>query len=164
MYSMEMIRPVGRESSDRLLEVLHESFSTVAVEFGLSRENNPSNGAFIGKRDLEVRMEKGLVMFGYFEKGDIVGCVGIKQSDKGDVFYIEKLCVSPSKRHSGIGFDLLQFAENEIRNRDGKRVSVGIISENTRLKAWYEKNGYSEYELKSYEHLPFKVSLMKKEI
>jgi len=157
------IRKIGRESLDQLLEVLHESFGTVAVEFNLNKTNNPSNGAFIEKPELERRIEKGLMMYGYHEKGKIVGCVGIKQSD-ASVFYIEKLCVLPGKRHSGIGFDLLQFAENEIRNRNGKTVSIGIINENATLKKWYMKNGYAEYELKIREQLPFEVCMMKKDL
>jgi diamine N-acetyltransferase len=162
MCSIEGIRKIEHDSLDRLLEVLHESFGTVAVEFDLNQTNNPSNGAFIGKPDLEKRIEKGLMMYGYREKGRLVGCVGIKQGDASDVFYIEKLCVLPGKRHSGIGFDLLQFAENEIRNRNGKTASIGIMNKNARLKKWYIKNGYSEYEAKTYEHLSFEVCMMKK--
>lgn len=164
MSPIEGIRPIKRESLDRLLEVLHESFSTVAVEFGLDRGNNPTNGAFIEKSDLERLIEKGLMVYGYYEKGMIAGCVGIKQGDRSDVFYIEKLGVLPGNRHCGIGFDLLQFAEGEIRNRNGKVISIGIIDKNEKLKTWYRKNGYSEYEIKSYKHLPFDVCLMKKEI
>jgi diamine N-acetyltransferase len=164
MCSIGNIRKIGRESLDQLLDVLHESFGTVAVEFDLDRTTNPSNGAFIEKHELEMLIEKGLMMYGYYEKGKIVGCVGLKQGSTKGVFYIEKLCVVPAKRHSGIGFDLLQFAESEIRSRNGKTISIGIIDKNAILKKWYRKNGYSEYELKTYEHLPFEVCLMKKGI
>jgi diamine N-acetyltransferase len=164
MHPTEGIRKIERESLGQLLDVLHESFGTVAAEFDLDRATNPSNGAFIGKHELEELVEKGLMMYGYHEKGKIVGCVGLKQGNAKDVFYIEKLCVVPAKRHSGIGFDLLQFAENEIRSRNGKTISIGIINKNARLKNWYMRNGYQEYELKSYEHLPFEVCLMEKNI
>jgi N-acetylglutamate synthase-like GNAT family acetyltransferase len=161
------IKPIYKDNNQRINEihnVLNKSFITVAVEFNLTKDNNPSNGAFVEVKDICTLIEKGLMIYGYYEKENIIGCIGIKQSNIKDEFYIEKLCVLPEKRHNGVGFDLLQFGENKIRNRNGKIISIGIINKNDQLKVWYGKNGYKEFEIRSLKHLPFEVCIMKKEI
>ena len=42
-----MIRAVIKEELPVCLEVIHRSFQTVADEFGLTKENCPTNGAFM---------------------------------------------------------------------------------------------------------------------
>jgi ribosomal protein S18 acetylase RimI-like enzyme len=121
------IKRLANGSINELLNVLHESFGTVAKEFNLTQNNNPTNGAFITKDQLIQKIEKGLIMFGYFQNGVLVGTVGIEQSKDPNVYYIEKLCVFPKYRHNGIGFDLLSYSENEVRKLNGKIVSIGII-------------------------------------
>jgi ribosomal protein S18 acetylase RimI-like enzyme len=159
-----IVKHIGKESFDPLLDLFHSSFGTVAKEFNLTKENNPTNGAFITKDQLTRSIDNGLVMYGYYRNGSLVGSVGYKQSSSPDEYYIEKLCVLDKYRHNGIGFDLLSFAENEVREFNGKIVSVGIINKNDVLKKWYIKNGYDEKQVLSYDHLPFEVCILKKEL
>jgi len=103
-------------------------------------------------------------MYTATESLDIIGCIGIKCSKDPQIWYIERLAVIPSKRHAGIGSALLQFAINEIAANHAQKISIGIINENKQLKLWYEKHGFYEYELKHFNHLPFTVCLMYKDL
>lgn len=48
------------------MNIIRKSFATVAEDFRLTRENAPSNPAFIEIRHLQKMMEKEILMFGVF--------------------------------------------------------------------------------------------------
>jgi len=158
------IKRISYDSFDELKNILHSSFGTVASKFHLTKDNNPTNGAFITTDQLKSRIESGLIMYGYYKNKVLIGSVGIKQSKVVDEYYIEKLCVLAEYRHNGVGYDLLNYAEKEIINRNGKFASIGIINKNQILKQWYNKNGYNEAEIKIYEYLPFEICILKRKL
>jgi diamine N-acetyltransferase len=155
---------IPSDRTDELLDLLHESFGTVAKEFNLTVENASSNAAFVLKEKLVEEIQQGLEMYGVLKDKKLVGCVGVKKSKTEGVYYIERLCVASPQRHNGIGKALLDSACNLIKRKDGKGISIGIINENKRLKSWYERNGFKEYEVKKYDHLSFTTCLMKMEL
>ena len=44
------------------------------------------------------------------------------------------------------------------------RVEIGIISEDTQLKDWYRQFGFVQTGTKAFDHLPFVVAFMAKEL
>ena len=150
------------EQKRDLVKVIRKSNATVAKEFGLTRKNAPTNPAFITYEALDGSMKKGLRMYGLYENDRLLGCIGIEDSKKGGTFYIERLAVLPSHRHRGIGRRLLDYAFEEIRNRNGKTASVAIINENGELKNWYLGYGFRETGTKTFPHLPFTVCFLQK--
>jgi hypothetical protein len=48
--------------------------------------------------------------------------------------------------------------------KHGKKVSVGIIDENLVLKNWYRDYGFVQTDIRRFEHLPFVVCFMEKEL
>ena len=120
-----------------LADVLQKSFLTVAEEFNLTKQNAPTNQAFVTPESLKAAINNGLKMFGFMENDKIIGCIGIKASKDSSIFYIERLAVLPECRHKGTGARLLKHAFQEIKNIEGKKASIGIINENVRLKKWY---------------------------
>jgi diamine N-acetyltransferase len=149
---------------NELINVLHKSFESVAKEINLTKNDSPLNNAFIERSELEKQFQKGLIIYVYIENEQIIGCIGIIQSTIKNEFYLEKLCVLPEKRNNGIGFELLRYSENEIRERNGKSILVSIINRNNRLKNWAIQNGFEELELSSFKSLPYEVCIMKKEL
>ena len=148
---------------DTLARVLNESFATVAKEFGLTKENSPTNNAFIAGDDLKSQLIENREFYTYTDNGRIIGFIAIEKSlDTPDTFYIEKLSVIPDYRHFGIGRQLMDFASNRIMELGGKRISIGLINSNIVLKNWYDKLGYVEFSVKTFEHLPFEVCFMEK--
>jgi len=159
VYITEISSP---DQLEELIIVLQASFGTVAEEFHLTRENAPTNPAFITLPALQESIARGLLMFGLFRDGELIGCVGIEDAKKNNLFFIERLAVLPQFRHSGYGKKLMDFAFATIKERNGKKVSIGIINENTVLKEWYQKLGFSPVAVKQFAHLPFTVAFLEK--
>lgn len=63
-----------------------------------------------------------------------------------------------------MGLRLMNFASERIAILGGKRISIGLIDSNTQLKEWYGKQGYTTFDVKKFEHLPFDVCMMEKNI
>lgn len=161
-----MIRQVDEQSDFRALaRLLNEAFGTVAEEFGLTRENSPSNNAFISGEQLKSQLTANREFYVYLEKDQPAGFIAIEKSmSKPGTFYLEKLAVAPEYRHSGVGRRLMDFGFERVKELGGARISIGLIDSNRRLKSWYARQGYTVCEIKQMGHLPFKVCMMQKEI
>jgi len=140
-------------------KVIRAAFGTVAEEFGITRENAPTNPAFAGADSLLKMKEKGAQLYGAFEGKACIGFVAIEKASD-DVYYMERLAVLPEHRHRGIGGRLMDFVMDFVRKNNGKKVSIGIINDNRVLKDWYMRYGFVETEVKTYKHLPFDVCFM----
>jgi len=88
----EIINEVGLSDS---LNVIKDSFITVARELNLTEENCPSNPAFANLVNLKKMKDKGIGMFGLYKKRNQIGFVAIEKAY--DIFYIERLSVLPGK-------------------------------------------------------------------
>jgi diamine N-acetyltransferase len=60
--------------------VIRNSFITVADEFGITRENAPSNPAFVDSDALIKMREKGIELYAAYENGQCVGFVADRKS------------------------------------------------------------------------------------
>lgn len=144
-------------------KVIRDAFRSVAELFDLTIDNAPSNAAFISEDKLYAMKESGITLFGAFEGEKQVGFVSVEKAND-TVFYLEKLAVLPEHRHKGFGKILMDHVFDYVRAQGGKRISIGIINENTVLKNWYEAYGFGEVGVKTYEHLPFTVCIMEKDV
>lgn len=150
--------------------VIRLSFAPVAAEFGLNQNNCPGNGAFLQEDVLKDLFRRGVLMFGLFLRGTLVGFVALKPKKRNmDSFgfpsvvkewYVEKLSVLPEHRNHGFGATLIRAAAQAALDRGGESLHIGIIAENQRLKNWYEKQGFKETGIKNFPHLPFTVCYM----
>lgn len=154
------IREIIDEYED-CANVIREAFSTVAKEFGITRQIAPTNPAFIEADALVKMKEKGARMYGAYTDDKLVGFVALERASE-ELFYLEKLCVLPMHRHHGYGEKLISHIFDTAENLGGKRVSIGIINDNTILKNWYIKNGFVETGRRVFEHLPFEVCFMER--
>ena len=145
------------------LQIIHKSFSTVAKDFILTKENCPGHTAFMALEKLQNSFESGNRMFLYYLNSIPVGFFSLKQID-GEMWELDHLAVLPEYRHRGIGKELLEFAEKTVKEQNGKVIKIGIIEENTTLKNWYIENGFVHTGTKRFEHLPFTVGFMEKAI
>ena len=163
---MVTIRIINKAiDSDAAVKVLREANATIAKELKLTPENAPTHPAFISTERFKEQFTHGKEFYVAELKGQIVGLVGIEKAPaEHATFYIERLAVLPEFRHQGIGKYLMDCATDRAIENRGKMVSVAIINENTRLKKWYCQLGFVEKETKHFEHLPFTVCFMKKEL
>ena len=155
------IRKLNKEKElNDLLFVIQESFSTVSNELNITKENAPTNPAFLTMEKLLESIEKNVDFYIASDNNKICGSVGIQPGKEEDEYYIERLAVLPEYRHKQYGKKLLDKAIKEIKLRKGKYISIGIIDENTLLKNWYLDYGFIEKGTRHFEHLPFTVCFM----
>lgn len=147
------------------IEILNKSHQTIAVEFGFTKQNNPTNNAFIDEQTLRTQLSKGIDLYVMSLDKKQIACIAIEKSLKEvGTFYIEKVSVIPEYRHRGYGEMLMDFATKKIKELGGKTISIALIDSNTRLKKWYNSQGFIETGTKDFNHLPFRVCFMSKNI
>ncbi len=161
-----MIRLVSPHDDFKpLTQLLNAAFGTVAEEFALTKENSPTNAAFVTNEELRSQLTDRREFYRYEENGKTSGFVAIERSEKEPAtFFIEKLAVSLDARHHGVGTKLMDFAQDRIWQLGGKTISLGLIDANTRLKNWYAAQGFVIVEIKTFAHLPFDVCFMTKSL
>lgn len=148
----------------KLTKVLNAAFLTVAQELNLTSENAPSFPAFLSDDVIARQLKSGLIMFGYYEKDSLAGCIGIRNTNENGVYAIERLGVLPEYRHKNIGKYLMDYAIEQIKERKGKMAMVEIVHENGLLRKWYLDMGFVELRVDSYKQLPFTVGVLMKQI
>ena len=157
------IHPVIETDLPDCLEVIHKSFSTVAKEFGLTEQNCPNHTSFMKIDKLQAQYINGSPMYGYFINGKMVGYVSLTKNDETS-YELRNLAVLPETRHLGIGKELLAQCKAKVKQLDGKKITIGIIEENTQLKNWYASFGFVHTGTKKFDHLPFTAGFMELEV
>lgn len=136
------------------LDVIHQSFRTVADQFGLTKENCPKHTSFIPLSFLETQKNWGWNMYALYAGKIIIGYMSLsKESD--NAFELHNLAVLPEYRHNGFGKLLLDHAKDVVKSLGGNVIKIGIIEESTVLKNWYIANGFVHTGTKKFNHLPF---------
>jgi ribosomal protein S18 acetylase RimI-like enzyme len=153
------IKLMKDENLEECAEVIRQGFLTVAGDFGLTKENCPTNGAFIQKESLAAEKEKGQIIYGVMDQAKIIGYMQLEKNTD-ELYFLQKLVVLPEYRHKGIGRLLLDYAKEQVSLWGGKKISISIIEENTVLKNWYIAYGFTPTGTRKFEHLPFTVGFM----
>ena len=140
-------------------EVIRQSFTTVAKDFGLTKENCPGHTSFISNERLANKIKDGYFPYGYFVGGKLVGFASLTEMGSG-VYEMNDVSILPEYRHFGYGKELLDFCKAKARELGGNIITIGIVEENAVLKEWYTANGFIHTGTKQFEHLPFMVGFM----
>ena len=112
-----------------IVQVLNVSHCTVAKDFGFTKDNNPTNNAFINESTLRTQLNKGIDLYSMSIDNKLIGCIAIEKSAKEiDTFYIEKVSVIPEFRNQGFGVKLMDFATSKIKGFGGKSIFVFTCS------------------------------------
>lgn len=157
------IRRLDMQDMEEALKVIHFGFATAAQQFSLTEENCPTNGAFMSMERLKRDWESGVVTAGSFENGRMTGYVQVRILQDG-LAEMEKLCVIPEARNCGTGAALADWAQAAAREMGARRLLIGIIEKNTKLKAWYEKMGFVHLGTRQFPFLPFTVGYMEMQL
>ena len=153
------IRHIQENEFDQCAALIRESFLTVASDFNLTKENCPSNGAFLETDRLVSDWEGGAQMYGLYHEDVLCGFMELKNKG-GGIVTLEKLCVPPAFHHLGYGSRLLDAAKKEAAAMGGQTLSIGIMEEHAVLKRWYEQHGFVSTGTRQFPHLPFLVGFM----
>ncbi|MBE5779067.1 MAG: GNAT family N-acetyltransferase [Clostridiales bacterium] len=158
-----MIREVEEKHIAQCVKVIRESFLTVAERFGFTAENAPLFTAFATtddtlKRHFELEHRP---MYAFFDGDTVVGYYSLLLQADG-LCELNHLCVSPAHRGKGIGAELLEHAFMAAKERNCRKMNIGIVEENRTLRKWYESFGFVHLGSKKPKSLPFVCGFMEK--
>ena len=154
-----MIREARTQDADDLARMIRLSHRDVAEKFHLSQENCPKHPSFCQESWVHDDISRGVRYFFVNVDGSPAGCVALERASDQEI-YLERLSVVPGQRRKGAGVRLVAHVLGEAANLGVDALGIGIISEFTELKTWYQSLGFVEVEVKRFDHLPFKVSFM----
>ena len=149
-----IIREVERNELQDCLKVIHQSFGTVAAEFGLTKENCPKHTSFIPLVFLETQKNWGWKMYALYVGKKMIGYMSLSKESE-DTYELHNLSVLPEYRHKGFGKLLLDHAKDVVKALGDNVIKIGIIEESAILKNWYIQNGFVHIGIKKFDHLPF---------
>lgn len=150
-----MIREITEEDFEKCINVIRESFMTVAEEFYITRENAPAFTAFATDENKmkQWKYEQHRPMYGYFEDGKLVGYYNLMINE--DMCEVGSLCVLPEYRHKNIGKALLDDAISKAKELHSSKMILSIVEENKVLRKWYEDQGFVHLGTKKFDFFPF---------
>jgi N-acetylglutamate synthase-like GNAT family acetyltransferase len=157
------IREANKADVAVLVNLLRDSFRDVAERFELTEENNPGSLAFCTNQRIESDLEKDLTYYILEKDGRPCGCVALERAKPG-VCYLMRLAVLPGHRGKGFGKLLVHHIFEKAHETGARRVEIAMISKDRKLKNWYKKLGFIQKGTKKYDHLPFVVAFMYREI
>ena len=160
-----MIKAVDVKVIRECAEVIRESFSTVANEFGITIENAPGFTAFATTEErLNCQLtEEHRPMYAFFDNETIVGYYSLLLQENKEC-ELNNLCVIPAYRHSGIGEELLTDALKNAKELNCNKINIGIVEENKVLRKWYESFGFVHTGTKKFDFFPFTCGYMEKNL
>ena len=138
-----MIKEISKADIPACVQIIRNSFQTVADTFGFTAENAPRFTAFAtdDARMLYWMQEQHRPMFGFFADGKPVGYYNLLPGADAEC-ELGSLCVLPAYRHSGIGGQLLNDALKRAAGMGCRIMKLSIVEENTVLRKWYEGFGF----------------------
>lgn len=163
MRGLMTIRPVGAEDLGVVVSIIRRANAAVAEWFTLTMENCPRSPAFYTQRRAEDDLARGVRYFLLEEDGRACACVAMEQAKPG-IVYLKRLAVLPEEQRNGFGRALVEYVFGQASAIGVERVEIAVISENQRLKDWYERFGFVQTGTKRFDHLPFVVAFMAKEL
>ncbi len=157
------IRRAVPEDAALLSRLIRESFRDVAETFGLTPENCPRHPSNCTADWIAEDFKRGVVYYVLDFNGEACGCVALERGEN-DAWVLERLAVLREKRRAGYGTALVQKALTEARARGADKLIVSIVASHITLRLWYENMGFAETETRAFEHLPFLVTFLTREV
>jgi ribosomal protein S18 acetylase RimI-like enzyme len=158
------IKEICRNDIPECVNIIRESFMTVADEFGFTVENAPRFVAFattdeklLAQLDSEHRQ-----MYAYYsEDGKIIVYYSLLRLENNEC-ELNNLCVLPDYRHKALGTKLFSHACAKAAAMECTKLVFSIVEENVKLRKWYEKNGAVHVGTKKFDFFPFTCGYMEK--
>ena len=161
----DMIRELAVEEISECVKVIRAAFKTVADEFGFTEENAPRFTAYATSEDrIKYQFEvEHRPMYVYLLDGKVVGYYSLAVLENDEI-ELNNLAVLPEMRHRGIGLKLLEDCKERAKAMGMKKLKIGIVDENVRLRKWYESFGFVHTGSVKYDFFPFTCGYMEQEL
>ena len=161
-----MIREIDRKDVPECVQVIRNSFLTVAKEFGFTVENAPRFTAFATTEErlfYQIDSECRLMYAYYLDNDEIIGYYSLLLQDDKEC-ELNNLCILPQYRHKHFGADLLGDAYLRAKEKGCIKINIGIVEENKALRKWYEDNGFVHVGTKKFDFFPFTCGYMERNL
>ena len=160
-----MIRQIEKNDIQDCINVIRESFMTVAKQFDITPDNAPAFTAYATDeaKILYWMDNQHRPMYGYYEDGKLVGYYNLYLPGNNEC-ELGSLCVLPDKRHSGIGDALLNDSISRAKDLGCTVMKLSIVEENTVLRKWYEQHGFVHTGTVKYDFFPFTCGYLEKDL
>ena len=148
-----------------LTKIIKTSFLTVAHKFNLTLENTPKHPSNCRIEWISSAIEKGIhyYLLEIENNDEPIGCCALEKINS-NIGYLERLAVLPPFRKKGYGTVLVNYTIDKAKELRIKKIEIGIIARNLKLKKWYENLGFIIKNKAEFEHLPFDVLFIFSEI
>lgn len=157
------IHSVEEHQLPMCLQTLHAAFGESAKRFGYTKETYPSSGAYITLGELKEAKANGVHMYAACVDGRIAGYVQLEKVDNG-VYAFRRFAVLPEYQKLGIGRALVSHCRDRAALYGGKKLTLLMINDNTKLKEFYESNGFHTVRTAKDDSYPFEYSIMELDI
>lgn len=157
------ILSVQEDELEACAETVRAAFGITAAEFGFTKENYPSGGAFITRDVLAKAKERGVHMYAAWVDGKVAGYVQLEKKE-GGVYSFQKFAVLPQYQQLGIGRALIAFCRNKAEIYGGRKLSLIMVDRNEKLKLFYQSNGFQVIGTKTDPEHPFLQALLEMEL
>lgn len=158
-----MIKTVKEQDIKECVNVIRESFLTVANGFGFTEENAPRFTAFaITEQRLSWQLyNEKRPMYIFVVDNLIVGYYSLALQSNNEC-ELNNLCVLPQFRHQGIGEKLLRHSFEIAKDLGCSKMNIGIVEENTILRKWYESFDFKHIRTQKFDFFPFTCGYMER--
>ena len=162
-----MIKEISINDIPTCVEVIRESFGTVAKDFGLTEKNAARFTAFattVERLNSQLNGEHRL-MYAYYEDdtNKMIGYYSLVLQENQEC-ELSNLCVLPNHRHKKIGKLLLEDALDKAKKMNCTKMNIGIVEENVTLRKWYELYGFIHTGRQKFDFFPFTCGYMYKQL
>lgn len=157
------IRPACADETQTVVSLLRSACATVARRFALTEENCPKSPAFYTEDRVKADLDRGVQYYFLEEDSEVCGCVALEKV-RPEIGYLERLAVLPEHRSKGFGSALVRHVLAQARSMGLERVGIAIIAEDQPLSEWYRRFGFVRKDTRRFDHLPFVVAFMEKEL
>ncbi len=157
------IREANQSDIKILVNLIRGSFATVAEQFDLNENDNPRCTSFYTEKRVKGDFDNGIRYYILQRDGKAVGSVGMETADE-ELCYLMRLSVLPEYRGQGLGEKLVRYIFGLAQKAGLKRIRIGVIEEDVRLKKWYEKFGFAQIKTQQFDYLPFLAAFMEAKI
>lgn len=159
----EHIEIANRSQADLVADIIKESNIPVAQELGLDKKSTPRHPSNMTRQWVLSDMGKREIFFILFIDNLAVGTVSYKNVG-GGVAFLARLAVLPKYQGLGYGVKLVDHLLQYSKNQGDRRVDLGVIESNKDVISWYQRLGFVTKNSKSFKHLPFNVTFMRREL
>ena len=157
------VRQADADDAELVAELVRRAFRTVAEKLSFRPADYPNHPSNCAAGWVAEEMAKGAQFFVAETDGQAVGSVSLAQRDDG-ALWIRRLAVLPEHRQAGHGGALTARAMQAARDLGASRVQIGTVAEQPEIRAWYERRGFTVTEIREFDHLPFTVAFMARDL